>query len=419
MSNKLKIAMEAISFQSDALFKEVTGFFEDMRSAGKSAAKVDGFKALEAILKRHTKAKVVITGLGFDTPKEDKYSMMVDPPMVNANNPVFASIVKSFIGEPNDVAALKDNTKILNAWIDLDKNQVGGYYAELPIKIYVPLDIVFFLSPEETAAVLLHEFGHAMVGFENMTRTITTNYALKTIHDSIARSDSSDKREHILMDIKQALKLRDLDPRELAKYTDTTTVQVAILNDAIAASRSELGSNIYDGVGFEYLADQYAARCGAQRALVTALDKTNRISGNDALAYRSTARNFMMESLKLSMLIVPFLYPISMLMIASDAASNTYDRPKVRLQRIRDQIVEELKQKNITPERIKQLKDDIILVDGVISEVSGRAQVFDAIAKVFNSDIRQRFKAEKFQQQLERLGSNDFFVKARELQTLD
>lgn len=415
MKNNLAIAMEAFGFQSDAFFKELTGYFEDIRKGGRAKLEKEGFKGLDKIIHHYTRLKVVIKGLDVNGPL--RYSMSVTTPVVNANYALAANLAEMFKGEVNNTGVFKKNVKQLSGFIDLKAGKVDGMYSLIESTISIPFDIVFFLTPAETAATVLHEVGHILTSFENTTRVVTTNFALKTISESILRGDDQSKREHILLDLTEAMRMPKIDVKELSKFENVDAVQVALFNNAIEVARSELGSNVYDQVGCEALADQYAARCGAYRDLVIAVSKCHKAIG-DTFAYRSTARYMMFEAMKLAFVIVPFMIPVALTMTAMDSGGNSYDKPKVRFERIREQLIAEIKEDKLTGDRLKQLQGDIEMIDGVLAEVHLRPQLFEWIGNVFSSKRREKVRIEEFQRQIEKFGNNDLFLSAQKLKFL-
>ena len=186
---------------------------------------------------------------------------------------------------------------------------------------------------------------------------------------------------------------------------------MVIVSTAVAQTRAELGANIYDESSWEYLSDEYAARQGAGRYVVTALDKL--YGGSWNISFRSLPGYLFMEALKVGLfLFVPGL--VAMLM-AMDADNTTYDTPEARFKRIRNQIVENLKDRKLSNDDILRLQADLAAIDQVLSHVTDRRQWIGAFIDTVIPKYRKARSQELLQQELEALVHNELFEKAADL----
>ena len=410
------IATEAIAFQSGVFFKEVVNYLEEIKRLDRKALATDkqAMAKLSKIVAHHTGATVEIVFI----PDEGAYTLqylMVGTPSLDKNHPLVNDQFRPFQETERDKnveAGLNKGT------VNLATGKIGGVYSKLPSTIFVPL--AFFshggFTVEEFAALFLHEVGHVFVYFEHMTRMATTNYVLQEIARNMETSNTPEAREHVLVWAKDLLKLPELDVRKLSTYTDKTTVEVAVFGQAVKKSISELGSSVYDSNNFEQLADQFVTRHGAYKELVTGLDKLLVMYGEDVRV--STTAHIVGQTFRVILALSVVGLPLAIILSMCDGAgSTTYDRPGVRMTRVRNQLIERLKDNKLPKEQVEMLSKDLEAIDAVLVGVKDRLNVLDLIAKYFSKSRRQRFEAEEFQNDLERIANNDLFFKAAKLRT--
>jgi len=102
---------------------------------------------------------------------------------------------------------------------------------------------------------------------------------------------------------------------------------------------------------------------------VTSLDKLYKSSWG--ISTRSLPSFVMVEGLKLGTLPAFSLYAgfLSLIMIASDSHLDaTYDRPKIRQQRIRNQLVERQKLRTLPEDQHEDIKEDIRYIDAALKD---------------------------------------------------
>ena len=106
---------------------------------------------------------------------------------------------------------------------------------------------------------------------------------------------------------------------------------------------------------------------------------------------------------------------IGVVLIAGDADNPTYDRPGERFKRIRDQIVENLKDKKLNEDSIHRLRADLAAIDEVLATVNDRRQWLGAVVDMISNNARKVRNQEILQQELEDIAVNELFVKAAAL----
>jgi hypothetical protein len=418
----LSLALEAIDFQTNGSFnKELISIFEGLaKGSGKELGDHELAQQLPAVIRHHTGLNAVVL---FGAPTLASASALV-----NHNNPLLNAISI----EEREFMPNADADKILYkaesapvGRVNLKTGMVSGVFSDFPTFITLPTEVATGkgFTAEEKAAMVLHEIGHLEIYFEFLARTVSTNQILAALAKKYESTGNIKEREVFLTKVKTLAQLKDLDVEALAKSNDKKVVEVVIVTSIVKAIESELGSNIYDMNAWEQLADQYVARQGAGRALVTALDKAERFDGN--IAYRSLGYYLYVEAVKLLFAaLAPLTSGVTLipLLIACGADSTdqggVYDSLKNRMGRVRDQIVEALKDQRLKPEEVNALNQDLGIIDEVLSNVKDRQQLLGYVIDFLSPWHRKRISQEKLQRELERLAHNDLFVRAANLKQL-
>lgn len=404
------VAMESVDFQSPVFFKELALSFSELKKLKKDEiGDSDIATNLSKIVAHHTGLNVV-----FDIGENDP---SVEIPMVDKNNPLINSFIRNYISSSDGIKMIANAGGVARGTVSLRTGKVSGIFTEIKSKIWLPVRMLITdkFTPEEIAAITLHEVGHLFTYYEFITRTVTTNQVLAGLAKALDGTESIDQREAVLINVKRAMNLKDMDTRELAKSNNKKVAEIVVVSNIVKQTESEIGSNVYDFSTWEMLADQFAARFGAGRDLVTGLDKLYRGSWN--ISFRSLPAYLALEALKLvSLFIIPGMALI--IMSIDGAGDGTYDRPGARMKRIRNQIVENLKDTKLSKDDQERLKADLAAIDDVLKCIEDRRQFVGVLWDVLIPSARKALNQERLQKDLEAIAANDLFVKAADLKAL-
>lgn len=409
--DKPKVTLESIDFQSGALYHELTEAVAALRKDGTyteaSMKRID----IPGIIKARTNMKV-----SFVVNRDIGYNAHIMPPMVDKNHP----FMRDFLREYGDFS---DGRKLLNAMggkalgtVDRKRGRVDGVFANIEGNIEVGMDLIGgkMYTDGEIAAIILHECGHLFTYFEYLGLAFTTNQVMAAVSKACYETDDVKERKILLVKAESVLGITIKDKDSLAataKPFRTSAVQAVILTSSAEKSRSELGTNIYDIRSWEQLSDQFAARHGAGKDLVTALDKLYRTSWHRSSMV--TITYLALEVAKLIMFagfIVVMLPTMLLLLLVTNPTEKVYDEPEARIRMIRQQIGEELKQKGLTDLRRKALLADLEAVKTVEEGLDDKRTFMELFWTTFTPWGRKAAEQETVQKQLEQLASNDLFV---------
>lgn len=419
---------ESIAFQKDIFHKSLTEIIEKYRTDAKATNRQEFELAIAKCIKDYTNINFEID-IG-DMP------MMTEPPKIDKNSPMLegygwhdTTLSKQSIA---DIRRSKD--KEVRALIDPSSGWVDGYFANLPPTrmhlnapmIYGNKGLLYKLfdgrvyTSGELSAIILHEIGHIWTFFYFLTYWRTTNQILSALARSLEWSQDNQRREMIIKEAGSALDLDDIDAKELS-YKSNSTVYTVIITNVARKNRSQSGVTGYDINSFEALSDQYATRQGAGRDLVTGLDKLMKGS----IYKRGWVGYLYCEFAKLAILglgvfeiatgQVPAAYTTFIILatlILADSHNDWYDKPGARFKRIRNDLVNQLKDETAPKEDSARIRADIDFIDKVNETMHDHTQIVGLVYDyLIPSGVNKR-KQIQFQQALEEQASNKLFYYA-------
>lgn len=422
---------ESISFQNDAFFKSMTAIIDEFRKdkAGKNITEFE--IAVAKCIKDYTNINVDIN--------VGDYEMMTEPPSIDKNNPLLEGY--GWKGGNLSKEALADIRKSKDAQvrslIDANGSYVHGYFAELdPVRMMLNAPMIYgnngllyklfdgrtYTSPE-LAAIVLHEVGHLWSFFEMMVRFRTTNQVMSSMFRELEGTEDHGKREIIIKEATDMLQLDNVDAMSLSTKNNTT-IYTVVISSIARTNTSQSGAMGYDINSFEALSDQFAARHGAGRALVTGLDKVYKGS----IYRRGWVSYFFFEYVKVSLIAVGLFeigtgsilggystLVVALSLIMADSHHEWYDKPGARFKRIRNQLVEELKNQNLPKDDSIRIRSDIEAIDEINDKYKDHTQFIGLFYDYLTVSGANKRKQIEFQQSLEELASNKLFYFANQL----
>ena len=198
---------------------------------------------------------------------------------------------------------------------------------------------------------------------------------------------------------------------------------------------SQMANNKYNQTTSENLADTFASRLGYHREIITGLDKVYLAYGSPEKSY--TAWFYYLSDFglfaylsMLSIYILALFTPvtvtilgglllgffISLIITPGEATKDyTYDDLKIRFQRVKHQMVEQIKNGVTDKDYLEQLITDIEEMEEIIDETYIHRSMFSNIKNLFMTKHRQAKQDIELQQLLEQLTNNGLFVTSASL----
>lgn len=418
MSRKRLLAqsMESIKHQPNPrLFRDLVTAFTFLRETdhpltdSKRDRSVIKESGLERIVKYYTGVSVNFRsggGIGINA--------YVMPPTLDRNHPLLRKDRRRAWGNDDAVAQLRKAKGSIEGSIDLDEGRVSGVYTEIVSDVFVASQIVQgdMFSVEEASAIFLHELGHLMSYYEYLGRSYLVNHVLGDLVRGYAEADSVKQRVELLAVTKDTLDLSELDVEEAAGITDVETVQTLIVSEVVNTPASGTNTRVYDYRTWEALADQYVSRVGAGRYLATGLDRLFRMAGTRS--YYSNLKYLMIEAVKIVIIAKWFVgtFLILSLVVGFREPKDLYDPPGDRLNRIRRDLVEAMKNPKLDKAYRKRLQEDADVIADLLSNVKDRESIIGYLWKRLYPPNLKQMNRVKMMQDLESLANNELFVKA-------
>lgn len=424
----LSYSLESIEYQDGAFFNDLNDFFIDCRAAKIVTRRelmevIDEYaNRLTAIIKLHTNLNIRIE---FDT--NDGPGVLI--PDVTNNHILLENWIRGFFDNAEGRKIIKDAGGFAVGSVNRKTSKVTGFFTKLNPTMFMPSSCIFGnalgWSTEELAAITLHEVGHTFTYCEYMAYSARVSVVMAGLSRALDGSLPAEEIEVVLTDAKHALNLKSLDEKTTARITDKRAVQVVVMAAYFKDCRDELGYDLYNENIWEMLADDFSVRHGGRRFLITALDKFYR-GGSDTA---SPARFYFIEALRVlavigaivAAIISPMIimHAIGIVLMALAAGptmgGTTYDRPMLRFKRIRNDILLELRKKDIDKRRAIVLRDEIKFVDERIKDFNDNVPFFSALGGLLVRSWGKRIEGERVTKELEGLIANRLWVVGAEL----
>lgn len=312
--------------------------------------------------------------------------------------------------------------------LDFKNARVGKLFEDLPTISELNQGLIDILSPEEVAAVFLHEVGHYWTFLSFLGVYTYRNAIINGAVNEFLGVQSQEEKIQIIIEKKNHWDL-DIDEEHFKKLDDKSATQVIVGSFNRNFTRA-LGYTQYDVNTSEVIADQFAIRMGAGKHLTVGLHK---ILGNNSSFRFSSNWNFFFGIAKIiagcvTVVANPlggiFMLAMGALGIA-DAFSNaqatagwTYDNNKDRFRRIYQEEITRLKSEQHDPEVLKLLLTNLDIMKKIVDKVAEEKSIPLSILRWVSSDFRSQEARKQYQQAVEELIANQLYVTSAKFKTL-
>lgn len=335
--------------------------------------------------------------------------------------------------------------------IDLKTGKVSGIFAKNENVIHIGVGMWLddtYQYPEHMAAAILHEVGHIFTGYEYIAETRTFNHVLRGIVDTTISDMDFKNKVTLIREFSSLCKWnRPIDAVKVAGMASPNAVGMYLTAEMTITHESETDTREYDTNTIEALADQYAVRMGAGKYLMEGLLRSYALLGIDvvkqgrsqnratltadiiqvlsAITVAGSTAGMIMTGgfLNIAYMCIGYLgFGFGSTISRNNSAGgflSTYDQPLTRLERIRNDLVTLLKDPDQDSKVIQETIDTIgnfehlfkdrVLRDGVVNHY------LSLISNMFNSAVLKRDRQENIIRELEKLASNDLFIRSAEL----
>ena len=306
-------------------------------------------------------------------------------------------------------------------FIDKKHARVGGYLAD--VKHYLLIN--FFMlkaedeTPAEVAAIILHEIGHAFTGLETHHRLTTGNATIMDVLNNINKNQS----DKAIYTFKKNFDAKDLEKAALDNNKEITDFYGKVANTYLGELNSQLINNKYDETNFENMADSFAVRFNMGRELFTSLHKLHERHGmvtqRTSMFYWTILMiEFLLLSIQFIILGPAVMGVVALILLAftnMPAGHMTYDHPVDRYNRIKNGIVNNLKNDKLPYSTAKDLIEQFLLIDSVMKHSTEFKGIVDTLFDPLDFVNRSDNYYIRLQQTIENSLNNILFVKSAQL----
>lgn len=349
----------------------------------------------------------------------------VSMPLGDRNNIMWRELYRDYFSEELDRQGQKDLYKSSDNILTGEITQTGklkGYFSKLESTITISHDMIFTrnafrVNKYGAAGIVLHEIGHFMNYLKALGWNVRINYVLTQTHNRLMGVGDRTTRVKIIESITNAEGL-DIseDVNTLAKLNDPKTTSTVIVGSMHRKLVNELGNNVFDARGFEALSDNFATQHGCGLDLVKALDAMPGMS----MAKKGTVASILTTALGTAFMLVaiPVTAPLTVLLtLLYDPESKIYDDPKERIQRINQQLIQQLKENKRTDN--SKLIKDIEAVNKIAKQYKkDNRDLIQILNETLMPSGRRNRSLRELNQNLEEFSNNHLYVAAAQLSTL-
>ncbi len=341
---------------------------------------------------------------------------------------------------------LKNKSKTKSGWVDENKIKVGGIFSEYINTVFMNFNMLYEMlkrNVRRTVAVFLHEIGHGFYACAYTNRMDETNQII-----SAAMRKGAEAKENKVEVLYKEFKDKGMEIRKETLQGLTSKDPIALGKTAFDLTNevvySQMTSSKYNETSFEQLADNFAARLGYGKELVEALENltpfgvrfnylfmmyvsamnswniVNNILGCIFYFLNLTNKDRMfniMEFFQVFKVIRVLLYSVVMLayMVYTSGEAGkdyTYDDLVKRYNRVRNQMIEMIKKKQLSKAQAHNVIRSIEQIGELIKGCSAYRGPLDFLFNTFNPKDRRAKSSIERQQAIEDLMSNPLFVVA-------
>lgn len=410
------VSNELVAYQEGSvLFNSIVEIFKASKGQPKFKTKELNKTPLPEIIKKHTGISV-----NFNTDYSNDYNAYVIVPDLSLNNVLYDDFLREFL-DNNDYEELKRANKKLEGTVNPKTSKVSGIFSEIVSDI--TLGDRFWnkegiITPEETAAILLHEIGHVFSYYFFLLKTVKTNIVLNALNRPEYFNSSKDKKIIFLEEIEKDMDFKITDKEQLTACNQETT-NIVIISESIRAERSELKTDLYDQRTYEFLSDQFSMAHGAGIHLATGLAKIMKLYGattDSKFIYVTKSLIglirfilFHLLGYKTGKISTIILFWIALIFSNTVPQRELYDSPLVRLRKIKEQLMGILKDRNLDRDFKMQTISDIETIDFLTKRYMESPDITDILMKKLLPWARKRESISKLQHDYESLAYNDFY----------
>lgn len=368
----MKYSTESVSYQGYGLYDKLVSIIEEIKT-GKSYSHDDIKKSgIEKVI--FDKTGINVTLMLYKTKELNGWYRI---PSIKPDH-FFNTQDMMWLQSGYD--AMHALSKMEVGYVDLENGRVDGFYSKIPIDITLTTGLIEQMDADITAAVLLHELGHAFTYFEYFNLSTYNGVVIAATSRALIGTSDKKRRKDI---IKTASKLSGVDyyDNEVFAGKDDEANQAIMIRDFAAKRYNQISSNLYDVTNTEYVADEFAAKHGA--ALASAkfekiIQRIVQFENFNIFAYVLFESASILMSI-FALITIPINPIIYICWISLTFGEYLYEEPRDRVLAMRRNLIESIKEARDNPrydrEDLRRIHSDIEEMDKILDEMKVRPSI--------------------------------------------
>lgn len=400
--------------QSDfTFFNELTKRLGELRNTDMSDSKVKA-AGIEKLVMEHTGMKIK-----FGIHKSSMVNAYMMPPSLDRNHPFWNSRGYSWPVEPGPLKKLGvTKEKTVEVWCDESNYTVGGGWSKVEIELMILKGLMKLktVSDAGIAAIFLHELGHAYTYFSLFGKLTLKNFLTSEAIKDLLGTPEHDKRVQVLEKLSKDLDI-DIKNKEKLAHADGKIqgdlVESIVITETAVKPATTSANFGFDTRNIEQIADQFALYHGAGPALSEAMVEMYRSFGMPEA--KSNLTFVIFEVIKvLFMAYIAVHAPLVgvVLLLLSIPGDKIYDDPEARVELMRKQVVESLRNYKDQPEMTARLMAQLEEMEKLKGALKDRRTFFTLVYQTITPHGRRMYRQEVFMKSVENLLYNDVYFNA-------
>lgn len=420
----LNLGLESIAFQNGDFYRELTDIITKARAGSKDkAAKEQVAKDIALCTAKYTNISVTVEFI-------DQFNNACIFPSLLAREGVhYGAGMAEMMKKYYDYATKLGRGRKLEGLVNTATSKVGGEFMALTHKSYYDTSFIFSnrqFSAAGAAAVILHETGHAFTFFEYLADTVMINLHLQEAYQELMQATGDGEVRMIVERTRKNLKLNDPAEwsKDITKETDKGTVIHILASEAALARNKTDNKMIYTQDVAEEMAEIFCVRHGGAEGLI---DVRRYFANNNSIADANFGVLLSAVIAAVGALSLPVLGPVGAAIIAiglsgvigGNVAAATlpeFTKFSQTIGKVRNQMVERLKQANLPPDVVRECLRNIDLAVTAMKDVpDDKLPALVAFWDFFRTSKRSVREWREYTDKLENLATNDLFIRASAL----
>lgn len=357
----------------------------------------------------------------------DDWDFYTEPAILSKANPLLHLMAGKLSSLFFKVGKAPEEVQVFKGSVDFRNARLTGDYTKINMPIVMAINGVKNVGAEAAAGIFMHEAGHCWTFLACSWRLYRSSQFLQQIARAKLDSDK-DRVDHILT--RYSKKMVDeglISPKDVkGLFSDFSidTLQTTVLTSAVNKLQSDFGQLRATSHYSEQVADIFSTRFGFGAVLVESLKY------NDS----NSPVEFISGVLSVVILVSGFPNPLLAfavtsflaVILAGEGATgrlvndgvDIYGTNSQRFTRIRQTVIDALKDAHIDRETREFLLSEIARIDKVYKETVVVKGLYKIIHEMIFSSERKLQQVMDMERQLEAMSNNDLFVGANRLKTL-